>query len=213
MKQVCIEKNCNNGVSSKTTKRCQKCYLIRLHRKGINHPRYIDNRTNKQYFCKDCGKEITYSSGFYGESRCKACSKKGKERKPFTIETRQSMSKSAKDKKHVWMEGKNNPIFKIKIYGKGAYYKNIWMRSSWEIKFAYFLDLSGYKWLYESKTFDLGNMTYTPDFYIPEWDLYIEIKGYWRKDAKRKFKLFKKLNPKVRIEVLAKKYLEKLGTI
>jgi len=108
---------------------------------------------------------------------------------------------------------KNNPIFKRGYIckGNGAYYKNIWMRSTWEIKFARFLDLSGYKWFYEPKRFNLKNTTYTPDFYIPIWDLYIEIKGYKWKSWEKKFNLFKRLYPKVRIKVFSKKKLEILG--
>jgi len=49
------------------------------------------------------------------------------------------------------------------------------------------------KWKYEPKTFDLGNTTYTPDFYLTEFDCWIEIKGWFRIDAKRKIKKFKKL--------------------
>ena len=87
------------------------------------------------------------------------------------------------------------------------------MRSSWEIKYAKYLDKKKLEWLYESKTFDLGNTTYTPDFYLPESNRYIEIKGYWRKDAKEKFELFKKLYSKVSMKLLMKKELEKLGVL
>ena len=104
------------------------------------------------------------------------------------------------------MFGKTPKYEKIK-------YKNIWMRSSYEIKFAQFLDLSGIKCQYESKTFNLGNTTYTPDFYIPEWNLYIEIKGYWYKGSKERFNLFKKLYPKVRIKVFKQKDLQSMGVL
>lgn len=117
-------------------------------------------------------------------------------------------------KRNKLMSGKNSFRFgKPPAHSKGDYYKGTWMRSFWEIAFAYFLDLSRYKYLYESKTFNLGNTTYTPDFYIPEWDLYIEIKGYWRKDAKKKFKLFKKLYPKVGIKVIMQEELQELGVL
>jgi len=109
------------------------------------------------------------------------------------------------------MKGKNNPMFgKIAYHGKGDYYKNIYMRSSWEILFAKYLDKLGIKWLYEPKFFDLGNTTYTPDFYLPEFDYYIEIKGWWRDDAKDKFEFFKKLYPKVKIIIFDKNKLKLL---
>jgi predicted nuclease of restriction endonuclease-like RecB superfamily len=82
------------------------------------------------------------------------------------------------------------------------HYKGYLMKSSWEIKYAKYLDKNNIKWEYENKTFDLGNTTYTPDFYLPETDIYIEIKGWFRKDAKRKMKLFYKLYPKINLRLI-----------
>lgn len=92
-------------------------------------------------------------------------------------------------------------------------YNNFYFRSSWELNFANWCDLSGVKWEYESKTFDLGNTTYTPDFYLPEFDLWIEIKGYWRDNAKKKFKKFKRLYKDINIEIFEKDKLSELGVI
>lgn len=54
---------------------------------------------------------------------------------------------------------------------------------TWELKFANLLDKSNYKWERNIKRFpyineNLKNSTYTPDFYISDLDLYVEIKGY-----------------------------------
>jgi len=38
--------------------------------------RYIDGRCLKQYYCKDCGKKISYNSGFCGKGRCNFCAMK-----------------------------------------------------------------------------------------------------------------------------------------
>jgi len=111
------------------------------------------------------------------------------------------------------MKGKNNPIFTRPSYGNGAYYRKIYMRSSWEIAYAKWLDKNGIEWQYESDTFDLGNTTYTPDFYLPKDNKYIEIKGYWREDAKEKFKLFKKIYSNIKINVLDQKQFEKEGVL
>jgi len=46
--------------------------------KDKNNSNYIDGRTNKKYYCKDCGKKISFFSGFYGNGRCGSCAKKGK---------------------------------------------------------------------------------------------------------------------------------------
>jgi len=106
-------------------------------------------------------------------------------------------------------KGKLSSLFGKITHGKGSYYKNIWMRSGYEVAYAKWLDKQDIKWCYESKTFDLGNTTYTPDFYLPETNTYIEIKGWWRDDAKKKFKLFKKQYPRIKIVVLNKAELTK----
>ncbi len=85
--------------------------------------------------------------------------------------------------------------FEIKEYKnryKTGRYKGIFMRSSWEILFAKCLDRNNIKWLYEPKTFKLDIGYYRPDFYLPEIDNYLEIKGFLDKRSKYKIKEFKK---------------------
>jgi predicted nuclease of restriction endonuclease-like RecB superfamily len=108
-------------------------------------------------------------------------------------------------------EGWKNRNF-AKILGiKKKKYKSIWMRSSWEVAYAKWCDRNRIKWLYEPKTFDLGNCTYTPDFYLPETDTYVEIKGYWRDRSKLKFELFKKTYDNILL--LKEKNLIELGVL
>ena len=76
----------------------------------------------------------------------------------------------------AWMDGKmvcnvpNNWSTPVK-------YKGIQMRSKLEASVAQRLDDDNIIWQYEPERFDLGEFTYLPDFYIPEYDLYIEAKG------------------------------------
>ena len=60
--------------------------------------------------------------------------------------------------------------------------------------------------------FDLGNTTYTPDLYLPEFDIWIEIKGWWWGNSRKKFNFVKKYFP---IELIAfeKKELTEIGVI
>ena len=51
---------------------------MRKSKKGEKHPNYTDGRTLKKYYCKDCGREISVTSGVYGEKSCKSCARKGK---------------------------------------------------------------------------------------------------------------------------------------
>jgi len=97
----CKEIDCNNQICYKNYKyglgRCSSCskkgkkapFFGKLHTKETklkirnskyhqnlkekNNPNYIDGRTNKKYYCKDCNKKICLLSALYGQSRCKSC--------------------------------------------------------------------------------------------------------------------------------------------
>jgi hypothetical protein len=56
-------------------------------------------------------------------------------------------------------------------------YNGYAFRSRLEARWAVFLDHLGYKWEYEPEGFELGNgLRYLPDFWLPEWDMWLEIK-------------------------------------
>lgn len=81
-----------------------------------------------------------------------------------------------------------------------------------EEEFARMLDFYRIKWLYEPRTFPLewdseGNITeaFSPDFYLPEQDLYVEIttqkqKLAWKKN--KKIRRLKELYPDVKIKII-----------
>lgn len=57
-------------------------------------------------------------------------------------------------------------------------YAGIRMRSKLETKIARFLDSLEIKWLYEPKAFYLSNGEwYKPDFFLPDLNIWIEVKG------------------------------------
>lgn len=56
-------------------------------------------------------------------------------------------------------------------------YKGYLFRSFLEIRWAVVFSEMGYGWKYEPQKFDMGNgHTYTPDFYIEDLDMWVEIK-------------------------------------
>jgi hypothetical protein len=67
------------------------------------------------------------------------------------------------------------------------------MRSQSELLFAYKLDWAQVAWHYEPQRFDLGWSTYCPDFYLPDRDLYVEVKGHLTEVAARKVAEFRAL--------------------
>ena len=198
--------SCGEELSDYRAKRCKFCYskIQKISMQGKNNPAWKENKPK----CKSCGKEIT--SRKY--KRCSICYIEYMIKYPHNKGIRKS--KTWKDKISSSMKengttkGKNNPMFGRITHGKGSYYKKIWMRSSYEIAFVKWLDRKGIRWQYEPKTFDLGEMTYTPDFYLPEFNLYIEVKGYWRDDAKLKFEKFKQRYCGIRIKIVNKEELK-----
>ena len=72
-------------------------------------------------------------------------------------------------------------------WGKGSHYNTpnqgkVWMRSGWETKVADYLTAQGKNWYFEPNWLKLPDGTnYLPDFFIPEENKYIEVKGRYRK--------------------------------
>lgn len=59
-----------------------------------------------------------------------------------------------------------------------TYYNGYRFRSRLEARWAVFFDAMGVEYEYEPEGFDLGGgIYYLPDFYLPEQDYYVEVKG------------------------------------
>lgn len=73
-------------------------------------------------------------------------------------------------------------------------------RSKWEANYARYLAFIETEFEYESKTFwfekhKSGTVNYTPDFYLPEYNEWHEVKGRWDSKSKTKLRRFKKYFP------------------
>ena len=86
-----------------------------------------------------------------------------------------------------------------------------------EAEFARILDFYGIEWIYEPRSFPLENKNapssemFTPDFYIPSLDLYVELTTMKQNLVTRKnskLRRLKELYPEIKISLLSKKYLE-----
>ena len=90
-----------------------------------------------------------------------------------------------------------------------------------EERFARLLDFYGIEWLYEPVTFvlkeDKGGAlreAFSPDFYLPAWDVYIEITTLRQKlvtKKNRKVKKLKELYPEINIRILYQRDCEMLA--
>lgn len=92
-----------------------------------------------------------------------------------------------------------NPYSRAKG-GKREDLNNVYFRSSWEANIARYYNYIGVEWQFEPKTFifkDItrGSVSYTPDFYLPKEDRWIEVKGWLDGKSKTKLKRFAKQYP------------------
>jgi hypothetical protein len=120
-------------------------------------------------------------------------------------ETRQKLSKASKGKYHTKESKekislrmkevvKNNPNYS---YSKNKYFKKeiidgFRMDSSWESIFANYLNKNNIKWIKNKKPFryifENEEHSYYPDFYLEDFNLYVEIKGQETERDKAKYK-------------------------
>jgi len=126
----------------------------------------------------------------------------GKQRSPEMIERMKIINKGK------WAGEKNPHYGKPPAHGKGEWFvlpngSKIWLRSSYEVRVVVALLESDVKFEYEPRNFSLNNgTTYTPDFYLPEYDIWWEVKGYWRDDAKEKIGKFFEKYPEENLRIL-----------
>lgn len=185
---------------------CGPCSQKERFKNPKEHPNYKHGRTFKQNYCIDCECKITWDA-----KRCLKCEGICRSKRMFGKDNPMFGKKRPKQSIRMKID---NPIFKCakgSFVWKGGYYRGIWMRSNWEINIAKWLDLSNIKWKYEQKTFDLGNTTYTPDFYLPEFKCYLEIKGWFSLKMKKKINKFKKVYKGIKLHIWKKKELEMIG--
>lgn len=91
-------------------------------------------------------------------------------------------------------------------------YKGIKFNGTWELKYAKYLDENSINWRRPTESFlyifEGKSRRYTPDFYLIDDDLYIEIKGYETPKDRAKWEQFP-----LKLEVLKGNELKKMGLI
>lgn len=120
-------------------------------------------------------------------------------RPPCKDTTRKKLSESNKGKVRTEemkkrysisrIEGLANGALKLSGRGKDKEYKNMKFWSHWEVKVAKWFDENNIKYEYETQKckFKLSNKHYyTIDFYLPELNIYVEVKGWWGPASIRK---------------------------
>jgi len=88
--------------------------------------------------------------------------------------------------------------------------KTIYFYSRWEANIARLFNYSGVKWLHQPRVFNLSGQNYTPDFYLPDYDIYIEVKNFLWKYSKIRDEKFRRFYPNIDLILLLKKDYLKL---
>jgi len=173
--------------TNKTKETLSKVHLGRVSsRKGITYEEQygIEKAKIMKKRCKNktSRKGKTYIE-LYGVEKTKIILLK--KSKSTSLANIRDYKSGVRDKKSAWNKGRKILLKKIKSgeykpqnnHG-GRILKEIGFRSTWEKAFSDRCKELNIKVKYEPKCFDLGYTTYTPDFYLPEYNLWIEVKGY-----------------------------------
>ena len=115
-------------------------------------------------------------------------------------EWRESTAKRASEMMQARMQQNPGAIYTRGKGGKRHDLGGQYFRSSWEANYARYLNFMGVRWEYEPKIFYFenikrGTLSYTPDFYLPTEDRWVEVKGWLTKKATTAMKRFIKRFP------------------
>ncbi len=88
--------------------------------------------------------------------------------------------------------------------------KNLYFYSRWEANIARLFNYLSIEWVFQPKTFDLKTQNYTPDFYLPKYNTFIEVKNFLWKYSKIRDEKFRDLYPNINLILLLKKDYLKL---
>lgn len=75
-------------------------------------------------------------------------------------------------------------------------------RSKLDLLVAEWLVSHRISFLYECVSFSVGSKTYTPDFHLPKYGLFIEGKGVWSTGGREKFRRFRECYPHIDIVIV-----------
>lgn len=74
--------------------------------------------------------------------------------------------------------------------------------SRWEANMARLFNHFRIKWIHQPASFDLGGQIYTPDFFLPDYDMYIEIKNFLGEYSKERDRKFRERYPEICLRLL-----------
>lgn len=91
------------------------------------------------------------------------------------------------------------------------------VQGTWELFFANKFEELGIKWIKPGTNNDIWKYewegkikSYSPDFYLPDYNLWLEIKGYWWGRDKEKMEIVKKTYPERKLIIIEELSIEKV---
>jgi len=216
------------GCGIETMKRVLKKYSIKMHtaKDGV-----AKNNTNRalNFLNSDLGRQLITEYTSFGVS-LKSLEKKYKITKQTLkkifilrgIKIKPAIESQKEVFAHQRSLGIRHPNYrKPPAVGAGTchwyFYEGIKYQGSWEFKVGLWLKKNNSPFLchvgVRQFEYELNGIMYTycPDFYIPNKNYFIEVKGYSSDFCKEKMEVIKKIYPEVRIEMYDKKVLKEKG--
>lgn len=199
---------------------CDKTYLynkkrLEKHCKKAHNVKYV-----AVCVCPHCN--YTHSDYHVVGSHVPFCNKNPRVKKNINIrkktlrgprvQTEETRSKLSKIRSILLETGGRGGFRDIKWYRvRNILDEEFVLRGSWEQKTALWLNKNGVVWkrkIYIPYTIGKRTRTYTPDFFLPEYNTYLEVKGYFSEVDKRKMTAVAKTIP---VKMLFKKHIDLLS--
>ena len=191
----CLSCNKDYKISPSKAEKSKYC-SITCRNRGINESKKIPLKKNK---CKQCNSIFLIKENASQDFCSKSCYSKSKKRKRITLNCRvckkDYVTVLGKEKAFCSANCKNfaqsSGIIQIPRTTRAGFRRDLpekyYFKSALEADFARYCNWSNKKWIYEHKTFQFEMngyiRSYTPDFYLPDEDKYIETKAK-RRDSK-----------------------------
>jgi len=185
----------NKGYNHKENCICKLCIGKTSFKKGFDKRRTNGFQKGNKLF-------VGKNNHMFGKKRsCSWTSERNKkqvgELNPFYGKHHTEESKF----KQIISKIRNN---KYKFNPTEKYYLDLKMKfkSNWEANMARIFNFLELTWYYEPQIFKLKSSFYCPDFYIKDWNCFIEVKGYMYPKSLQKINEFKEKYP---IEIISSK--------
>lgn len=187
------------------SKECKSANSLR------NHERLCPNNKDRIYVSHTLGKNghVAWNKGIKGDPRC---SRVGLIGTPHTEETKQHLSKLAKERGLGGYQEKAGRSKKFKVID--SFGKDSMLQSTYELECFNILTELDIKWV-RPKALKYDSRNYFADFYLTEYDIYLDPKNSWKAklDKEKIDKVMEQNNVKVFVllkEQITKEYIQGL---